>query len=168
MKTTIRIIVILIILFTFGCQNETQAKLEAENIDIVKKYWEAWNSLDIETIKILYDENTYSFSRTFNNPEPITYEQNIENTLWNFEFFPDAKIEIIDMIADGNKIIAMCNWQSTYSKDIKELPPAEGQIIESDFFSYIELLNGKIVSEVEIHDLLKFYKQVGMELKAKE
>ena len=68
MKTTIRIIVTLMLLFTFGCQNDAQAKLEAENIDIVKKYWEAWNNLDIETIKALYDENTYSFSRTFNNP----------------------------------------------------------------------------------------------------
>ena len=168
MKTTIRIIVTLMLLFTFGCQNDAQAKLEAENIDIVKKYWEAWNNLDIETIKALYDENTYSFSRTFNNPEPIPYEKNIEITLWNFEYFPDAKIEIIYMIADGNKIITMANWQSTYSKDIEELPPAEGQMVESDFFSYIELLNGKIVSEVEIHDFVKFYKQVGMELKPKE
>ena len=176
MKKLLTILPLIIILsFMVGCTCNTgckslkaQAELEAENFEIVKKYWDAWDNQDIETIKVLFDENTYSFSRTFNNPEPTTYEENIENTLWNFEFFPDAKMEIIDMIADGNKIITMGKWQATYSKDIKELPPAEGQSVESEFFSYIELLNGKIVSEVEIHDFVKFYEQVGMELKPKE
>ena len=169
MKTTFRIVLILmIILFTFGCQNDAQAKLEAENIELVKKYFNAWNNLDIETIKTLYDENIYSFSRTFKNPEPKSYEETIETVLWNFEYFPDAKTEIINIVADGNMVVSMCLWEATYIKDIEDLPSAKGQSVNFSFVNTIWIENGKIVEEIEVANLLEFYNKIDMELKPKE
>ena len=169
MKTIIRIIIVFVVLLlAFGCQNNNQAKLEAENFEIVKKYWDAWNAKDIEVIKKLYDKDNYFYSRTLDNPSPRNYEKTIENVEWNFEYYPDANLEVVEIFASGDKVTSMIIYKGTYTKDMEGYPPAVGQEINVSMLSVMRIKNGKIIEEWEIYNMLAFYNQIGMECKPKE
>lgn len=169
MKTTLRVIVILvIILFTFGCQNDAQSKLEADNIDIVKKYWEAWNTQDIEVFKELYDHDNYFYSSTFDNPNPRNYDNTIENILWNWEISPDARNEVIDIFASGDKVASMTIFKGTYTNDIEGFPSAKGQELNASVLNVMRIKDGKIIEEWEVLDNAKFLEQIGIDCWPKE
>ncbi len=75
-KSKIRIVIsiLVILLITFGCQNNTQEKIEANNITLVSKVWTAFNSIDIESINELYDKANYEFYKNYHIPNSKTFE----------------------------------------------------------------------------------------------
>ena len=155
------------VILLIGCQCNLE-KVEADNIEIVKKFWDAWNTQDLETIKTLLDEENYSAIRSFDAKEPKGYKKTIKTVEWNFDHFPNAKIEIVDIVAQEDRVVTMGIWESAYTIDVDNWPPAEGQIIKFSFFNAMKINSGKIIEEVEIFDFLKTYEQLGMELKPKE
>ena len=155
----------MIIITFFGCQNDAQAKLEAENIELVKKYWDALNTNDIEVFKELYDKNNYSNYNTFDSPNPWNYEKTIENIEWNLEFVPEGRSEVINIFASGDKVTSMVIIKGTFTKDVEGWPPATGQEFNTSILNVMRIQNGKIIEEWQIFDNLKFFKQLGMELK---
>ena len=179
MKKLLTIIPLVILLcFTFGCQDKAameeleefraQAALEEENKALVIRYTEAWESGNLEAIKEI-------FSPDFVWHAPvgldISSEEYIESNRKNMEqrkvAFPDMTIINEDVIVKGDKVITRYTLRGTHIGNVEGIP-ATGNKIEFSGIEIIRIENGKIAESWEENNLLRFYQQLGMELKPKE
>ena len=76
--------------------------------------------------------------------------------------------EVIKTFASGDMVTSMVIFKGTYVEKMEGLPLATGQIFNSSLLNVMKIKDGKIIEEWEIYDNLKFFKQLGMELKIAE
>ena len=84
------------------------------------------------------------------------------------DFAPDMRNEVIKIFASGGMVTSMVIFKGTYVKTMEGLPPATGQVFNSSLLNVMRIRDGKIIEEWEIYDNLKFFNQLGLELKPKE
>ncbi len=170
-KTTIRIIIavvllILILLFFFGCQNNSQAKLEAENIEIVKKYLDGWNQRDSDLLLELFDSN-YTFYAPVNTSEPSTREETVKAIEEMWGVIPDITITIDKIFGSGDMVTSLISVKGTHTNNAFGIPTTNIEFVSSGL-NVIRIENGNIIKEWESADWLGLLTQLGMELKPKE
>src|SRR4030043_1242972 len=105
---------VLLLCFTFACQNKaekaelekfrTQAKVEEQNKEIVKRFFEEFNKGNLEIFNELCAPD-YSLYSPSNNPEPMPREEQKELEKMNFRAIPDLNLRIDKLFADGDTII---------------------------------------------------------------
>jgi steroid delta-isomerase-like uncharacterized protein len=160
---------------TFSCQNKTekaelekfkaQAKLEEQNKEIVKRYWNGkWNERRPEILDELQtsDVVNYGTSMKINNLEE--YKQIYGMFL---SAFHDTHFTIEEIIAEGDKVMTRASMSGVQKGALEGIPPT-GKTINISIFTVFRLVNGKIAEEWEIYDDLGMMQQLGMELKPKE
>jgi len=169
-KKTIRIIIavilfLLILLYFFGCQNNTQAKMEAQNIEIVKTAWSEWSNHNIEFFYDFYDQEDYKYYAPFINTEPESFEEIISGMEKVWTNYPDITFSIENIFASGDLVVTMLVIKATHTQEIENRPPPTGQELEFSSINIVRFESGKVVEEWENTDLLGFLKQLGYELK---
>jgi steroid delta-isomerase-like uncharacterized protein len=167
---------VLLLCFTFGCQNKAekeelekyraQAKLEEENKAIVNRMWEAWNKGDLDTIK----EMTAPEFVRYIPSNRIDIRSPEERVAWikaHHVAFPDAHISIEELYAAGDRVIYRFIMRGTHQGEWKGIP-ATGNKFEMSGIGILRIENGKVVELREEPDRLGRMLQLGMELKPKE
>src|SRR5512139_952918 len=106
---------VLLICFAFGCQNKaekaelekfkTQAKVEEQNKEIVKRFFEEWNKGNIEIADELYAPE-YSWYYSSTTPNPMSRKDTIEFFRSFLRAFPDANWTINGLFPVGDRVIA--------------------------------------------------------------
>ena len=87
-------------------------------------------------------------------------------SIWRSSF-PDLKVKVEDIIAEGDKVAFLVTWTGTHQGDFDGIAPTGNKIEFSEtFFNRYE--NGKVVESWIDWEELRFYQQLGMELKPKE
>ncbi|NIO47896.1 MAG: hypothetical protein GTN73_00440 [Candidatus Aminicenantes bacterium] len=81
--------------------------------------------------------------------------------------FPDMTFINEDVIVKGDKVITRYALRGTHTGDVEGIP-ATGNKIEFSGIEIIRIENRKIAESWEENNLLRFYQQLGMELKPKE
>jgi len=167
---------VLLLCFAFGCQNKAekaelekfraQAKLEEQNKEIVKRFFDAWDKEDLGTIKELLAPE-YIYYLPSNSATPRTREEVIEGTKVFYRGFPDVSWKIEESIAAGNRIISRWIMRDTHQREFEGFP-ATGNKIETSGILITRIENGKIVENREDWDMLGLMMQLGLELKPKE
>jgi len=165
----------LLLCFTLACQNKTekaeleklraQAKLEEQNKEIVKRYWNGkWNERRPEILDELQTSNVvnYGTSMKINNLEE--YKQVYGMFL---SAFHDTHFTIEEIIAEGDKVMTRASMSGVQKGALEGIPPT-GKTINISIFTVFRLVDGKIAEEWEIYDDLGMMQQLGMELKPKE
>ena len=164
----------LILCFMVGCQDKeamaeleefrAQAEVEEQNIALIMREYEAWNSGDVEAIKEIFSPD-YVYHSLSGQDESL--EQMIEWLKPQMATFPDRIFSVEDILAKGDKVVSRFIFKGTHEGDTEGFP-ATGKKIEYTGFEIWRVENGKIVESWDVYDELSFYQQLGMELKPKE
>ncbi len=162
--------------FVFGCQSKAdradldrfrgQAKVEAENLAVVKSMWEAWGKGDYEEYrKGLASGYVWIVPSGGANALPV--EKTIEMGKLMRQAFPDVTFSIEDMFAAKDRVVTRFIMRATHRGEFQGIP-ATGKRIELCGIAIVRLENGKVVEEREDSDMLGLMGQLGLELKPKE
>jgi steroid delta-isomerase-like uncharacterized protein len=168
----------LILCFMVGCQDKeamaeleamrAQAKVEEANKALATQYNEAWESGDLEAIKEIYSPDfVWHASDGGNYSSEEMIEINRKAIEQHKTAFPDMTIINEDVIVKGDKVVTRYTLNGTHTEDIEGIP-ATGKKIEFSGIEIIQIEDGKIVESWEENNPLRFYQQLGMELKPKE
>ena len=165
----------LILCFIASCQNKaekaelekyrTQAKVEVQNKEVVKSYWNGkWNERrpgildELQTPNVVY----HGTSMQMNGLEEYKKVYGIF-----LSAFQDTKLTIEGIIAEGDTVMTRVKMTGMHKGDFEGIP-ATGKVVTLSAFTVFRLVDGKIAEEWEILDDLGLMTQLGMELKPRE
>lgn len=166
---------LILLCFTFGCQKKAEKaevekfrallKLEEQNKEIVKRFFEGLNKGNVEIMDELYAPE-YSWYYSSTTPKPMTREETIEFFGKFLKAFPDANWTIQGLFPVGDRVISWLTVRGTHEGEFLGIQ-ATGNKVEVNGFDMFRIQNDKIVEEREETDMLGLYQQLGMELKPK-
>jgi len=140
-----------------GCRPSSTAKLE-ENKALVRRGFEELNKQNWAILNELSVPD-YVWHQP-GRPKPLTREETeqFERTLW--AAFPDGRLTIEDMIAEGDKVVTRYTWRGTHKGDYLGIP-ATGKEVACTSISISRIAEGKVAEEWEEFDALGFMVQLG-------
>jgi steroid delta-isomerase-like uncharacterized protein len=74
--------------------------------------------------------------------------------------FPDMRVTVEDLLADGDKVVARHTWEATHSGDFAGVP-ATGTRVRVTGTNIYRIAGGKIAEEWWQEDLLSLLHQIG-------
>ena len=166
----------LILCFLVGCQDKeamaeleefkAQAALEEQNIELIKRFYQAVESGDAEKMRDYYSPETVYYSPS-GSPVPMSGEENIEFTKMIVEAIPDISHNFEEIYAVDNKVIARCLIEGTQVGELEGFPPPGNTFKVSSIYIFT-IKDGKIIELRDETDMLGMMQQLGMELRPKE
>ncbi len=166
----------LILCFVVGCQDKeamaeleamkAQAKVEEENIAIVKHFFEDFDKGNIDAVMEMFAPDCLWYSPS-NSPTPMSKEESHEYIITALKASPDLSHKIEEIIAVGDKVILRAIDIGTHTGEFQGIP-ATGNKIEFSVIVIFQIKDGKIVEMREDADILGLMQPFGMELKPKE
>jgi len=91
---------------------------------------------------------------------PAQAQQAKDTMRWVYATFEGHHIDIIDMVAEGDKVMARVTTRGGHSGDFEGVPPTGKQWTNRGFI-YNRFENGKLVESEVIMDALGHLKQLG-------
>lgn len=91
---------------------------------------------------------------------PEQAQQAKDTMRWVYATFAGHQIDIIDMVAEGDKVMARVATRGGHSGDFEGVPPTGKQWTNKGFI-YNRFENGKLVESQVIMDVLGHLKQLG-------
>jgi len=133
---------------------------EKENIELAKVQIAALNSRDLENYVSRFDESYVGRSELA--PGPIQgragVRQNIDNI---FTAFPDLRLEVEQIIASGDSVVARFVATGTHRGNFAGVPPTN-RSIELHACNVLEVSNGKIIRGRLYADNATLFQQIGV------
>jgi len=177
MKNPLLVVSLVFLLcFAFGCQNKAekaelekfraQAKVEEQNKEFVKQYFEELNKGNAEIINELCAPEYLFYSPSI-NPKPMSREETFGFIKMIFGAFPDVNWRIEKLFVAGDTAIIWNVVTGTHQGEFAGIP-STGNRVEVSSILLWRLKDGKIIEEREEADYLGLMQQLGMELKPKE
>jgi steroid delta-isomerase-like uncharacterized protein len=177
MKNPILVVSLVFLLcFAFACQNKAekaelekfraQAKVEEQNKEIVKHFFEEFNKGNFDIFNKLCAPG-YSFYFPSYNSKPFSREEQIEEEKATFRAFPDFNVRIDKMFAVADTVIIWGFITGTHQGEFEGIP-STGNRIEFGSIIMASLKDGKIVEMRQEGNFLDIMQQLGFELKPKE
>jgi steroid delta-isomerase-like uncharacterized protein len=94
--------------------------------------------------------------------DPIPALANLKEFLTEYrKAFPDLKVQIEDLIAEGDKVVARIRITGTQKGDFQGAPPT-GKSMSVEVIDMMRLVDGKIVEHWGLADELSMMQQLGM------
>jgi len=166
---------VVLLCLTFACQNKAekaelekfraQAKIEEQNKEIVKRYWNGkWNERRPEILDELLTSDVVNYGTSMKINGLEEYKQVYGMFL---SAFHDTHFTIEGIIAEGDKVMTWASMSGVQKGELEGIPPT-GKTINISIFTVFRVVNGKIAEEWEIYDSLGMMQQLGMELRPKE
>ena len=130
--------------------------MSTANKEVVRRYYEAWGQQDLETAAAMVTEDFINNSSTSQGREGI-YE---EGQFW-FSAFPDAKVSIEELLADGDKVVARVSTTATHRGEFFGAPPT-GNSVEISEIDIFRVENGLIAEAWAAPDIYGLLSQIGV------
>ena len=143
-----------------------QAAVEEQNKELVTRLIEEFNKGNAEIWKELCVPE-FAYYQPSETDEPMSLEQTIATFQMLYQSFPDYSLNIHELIAQGDKVVAWTNFTGTHEETYGGIP-ATGNKIRLSIIAIYQIKDGKCVETREEEDSLSFMMQLGMELKPKE
>ena len=128
-----------------------------ENKAVVQRWIEGFNNGDVQAEA---DARTADYVAHFPGGPPLDSEGWIQATGSFVEAFPDLRLTVEDIMAEGDSVAARVTFRGTHVGDFQGVPPTNKQVT----FTSIEMnrmVDGKVAEHwVEI-DLLGLLQQLG-------
>jgi predicted ester cyclase len=80
--------------------------------------------------------------------------------------FPDCEMEIVDLIAEDDKVVAHFNCSGTHRGEWLGMPATERRFEDVDEIYIFRVLNGRLVSAVAVEDNLSRLRQLGLTVRS--
>lgn len=96
------------------------------------------------------------------SPNPNTGSEGVKASVNTFKnAFPDAKVKIEFLVAEGDKVVSRHTWSATHQSEYMGLP-ATGKQVNLDVMAAFGIADGKIREAWVIGDMLGVMQQLGM------
>ena len=130
-----------------------------ENKAIVRKWYEYWNSGNLDALWALHSPDIVD-----HNPFPGQAPglEGMKQSLGVFRSaFPDLKITITQLVAEGDKVADHGMARGTNTGAMMGIP-ATGKAVEITASNIWRIANGKITDIWHVEDLLSMMQQIGV------
>jgi steroid delta-isomerase-like uncharacterized protein len=132
---------------------------EQQNKQVVRQFFEALNRQDTERMDQLVSSNGYSLH--FSGMPPMDWNGNKKEFLTPFaKAFPDLHRNIVDMLAEGDKVAVSVNVTGTYKGEFQGIP-ATGKQVSFTAMDMLTISDGKITEEWATADMMGLMQQIG-------
>ena len=112
--------------------------------DIVHELIDSWNSHDARKMTALYADD-YTGEDTGRKRPDQGSRDILRMAVSNFRGFPDSNLELLDLVADKNRVAFVWRMTGTHKASIMNIP-ATGRKINLLGTSILSVNNGKIQS----------------------
>lgn len=118
---------------------------------------EAWNK---GNMSILDETMSPDYARHMNGPLPPLDREKQKQRIMGFrEAFPDLHIDIVDSVADGDKVVARMEGHGTHQGEFLDVPPT-GKSVAIHSIDIARFVGGKIVEQWGVMDMLFILQQI--------
>jgi steroid delta-isomerase-like uncharacterized protein len=134
---------------------------EANKALVRRWFEEVWNKGRAEAIDEMFDENGVAHGLADDPSTPIRGPQNFRpfHTMFR-DAFPNMRIVIEDMVAEGDKVAARCSVRGKHEGELRGLAATQAPV-EFTGIAIIRIDDGKIVEAWNNFDFMTMYKQTG-------
>jgi len=171
LNNSITVLISLLILTTISCQDqevmkelavlkENTAKLEANKNLVRRAHNEIWSKGDTSLVNELYDKNYIAHWVSGGDTGIEDFKKMI---IKSRTAFPDLKEEIIHIVAEDNFVVTHFTSSGTMTGSLNGIPPT-GKKGNRPEIAVHKILNGKIVEQWTVADLLSLLNQLGIKL----
>jgi len=167
LQITVIIPVILLLCFTFSCQQQVEEGItEEEAKALMDSALEIWNNGNMALVEDVFAPEIVARTSTF--PEDIVGLEGIKNWVkFARTAFPDMHMTFDEIIVKGDKIVARFTVTGTntgpMSMPFGELPPT-GKKVRFTGIGIDRVQNGKITEEIVVYNVLDMMLQLGFTL----
>ena len=127
--------------------------------DIVREYIECWNRRDWDRYRaMIHPQYTYTGGDGQEQPGP---DAGLAMARMFATAFPDGRINIKNLRADGDFVVAEFVGTGTHQGDLMGIAPT-GKKVSMPVCDIIELRDGKIYREREYMDMMHMMTQLGV------
>jgi steroid delta-isomerase-like uncharacterized protein len=132
--------------------------MSEDNKAVVHRFIQAFNQGDLETVGELVAED---FS--YHDPALPSGREGAKQVMMMFRTaFPDAKLTLEDVIAEGDKVVARNTFTGTHQAEFMGIPPTGKQvsIMEIDI---ARIEDGKLAEHWGLADTMSMMAQLGVD-----
>jgi steroid delta-isomerase-like uncharacterized protein len=132
---------------------------QEQNKQLVSQFFETLDRQDIEMMDQLVSSTNYSLH--FSGMPPMDWNENKKEFLAPFtKAFPDLRRNIVDMVAEGDKVAVSINVTGTYKGEFQGIPPT-GKQVSFTAMDILTIIDGKITEEWATADMMGLMQQIG-------
>ncbi|NIN72602.1 MAG: DUF4440 domain-containing protein [Gemmatimonadetes bacterium] len=143
-----------------GCSPSPTAELEA-NKDLVRRFTEALNAANWDALDELVTEDFSRHSEATAGPPVSSREEFIQLQESFLVTFPDQRVTIERLIAEGDEVAALAKYSGTQTGPLGEYP-ATGRSVESTFLAFFRIEGGRIAELWVEWDNVAMLTQLGL------
>jgi steroid delta-isomerase-like uncharacterized protein len=129
-----------------------------ENKAIVRRFIEAYNKRDLNSVDELVDESVAP--DYFDHTNQVDAKGLKQLMKMGFKAFPDWHETIKDIIAEGDKVWVLLSYTGTHKGEFLGLPPTGNKITATAVDIY-RIAKGKLAEYWNVTNSLNFFKQMG-------
>lgn len=129
-----------------------------QNKQLIRQYFEAYDQQDTERIEQSVSSSNYSFHLPGMPPMDWNGTKQFYAAAWSA--FPDLHHDILDIVAEGDKVAVRYNIIGTHKGELQGIPPT-GKEVSFGAMDFITLMDGKVAEEWEIADTMGLMQQIG-------
>jgi len=132
---------------------------QEQNKQLVGQFFDAMDKKDTERMDKLVSSIDYSLH--FSGMPPRDWKATKRELLDPFhKAFPDLTRNIVDMVAEGDKVAVSFNITGTYTGEFQGIP-ATGKQVSFTAMDILTILDGKITEEWATADMMGLMQQIG-------
>ena len=137
--------------------------MSEENKQLLRRWFEeVWNKGRADAIEEMFDENGIAHGLSDDPSNPLKGPRNFRplHTLFR-EAFPNMKVVIEDMVAEGDKVAARCSVRGKHEGDFLGRAATQSPVHFTGI-TICRIANGKIVEAWNNFDFMAMHKQIGL------
>jgi steroid delta-isomerase-like uncharacterized protein len=137
-----------------------QEEEEEQNKQLVRQFFELLDRHDADRIgELLVSSTNYSF-HIGGMSSPLDWNEHKRLLAGVTNAFPDLHHEIVDMVAEGDKVAVHLNVTGTHKGEFQGIPPT-GKKLSLDEMGFITIIDGKITEGWISADTMRLMQQIG-------
>jgi steroid delta-isomerase-like uncharacterized protein len=137
--------------------------MSEQNKQLVRRWFEeVWNNGRADLIEEMFDENGIAHGLSDDPENPIRGPKDYTPFYELFrEAFPNMKIVVEDMVAEGDKVTARCSVRGKHEGNFRGIVATQ-RPIEFTGMTIVRIADGKIVEAWNNFDFMTMNRQVGL------
>ena len=137
--------------------------MSEENKAVLRRWFdEVWNNARADVIEELFDENGIAHGLSDDPSNPIRGPRDYKPFYEAFrQGFPNLKVIIEDMVAEGDKVAARCSVRGSHEGEFLGRAATQSPV-EITGITIVRIYNGKIVEAWNNFDFMRLHQQVGL------
>ena len=138
---------------------EGDMSTEENKVQVLRFIEEAWHKGNLDIIDELYAPD-FVFQKAPPGlpPDREGFKQGV--AVYRAAF-PDIRISVVDLIAEGDKLVIRWSWNGTHEGEFMGIPPTNKLVTKSGI-TIIRIVGGKVVERWDESDNLGLMQQLGV------